>query len=211
MKVQFAVDCISLARGIELANQIRDYIEIIELGEEFIAKYGHMAIREFKQEFPEKKILADIKIMDSGYKVGLPCLEAGADIITVCSRAKEKTIAEAIRACRETGKECFVDLVAEPDYAAVVDKINRLKPDYVCAHLSGDDSRDGQAETTRRLEAMMEEIKKCKFDAKLVLSGAIKVENIPSVQKCNPHHVIIGRAIKEAEDPVAVAKAFYEA
>ena len=72
MKVQFAVDCISLARGIELANQIRDYIEIIELGEEFIAKYGHMAIREFKQEFPEKKILADIKIMDSGYKDGLP-------------------------------------------------------------------------------------------------------------------------------------------
>ena len=43
MKVQFAVDCISLAKGIELANQIRDYIEIIELGEEFIAKYGHMA------------------------------------------------------------------------------------------------------------------------------------------------------------------------
>mgnify|MGYP002564999987 CR=1 FL=1 len=83
MKVQFAVDCISLAKGIELANQIRDCIEIIELGEEFIAKYGHMAIREFKQEFPEKKILADIKIMDSGYKVGLPCLEAGADIITV--------------------------------------------------------------------------------------------------------------------------------
>ena len=211
MKVQFAVDCISLAKGIELANQIRDYIEIIELGEEFIAKYGHMAIREFKQEFPEKKILADIKIMDSGYKVGLPCLEAGADIITVCARAKEKTIAEAIRACRETGKECFVDLVAVPDYSEIVDMINRLKPDYVCAHLSGDDSRDGQAETTRRLEAMMDEIKKCKFDAKLVLSGAIKVENIPAIKRCNPYHVIIGRAIKEAEDPVEVAKTFYEA
>lgn len=70
----------------------------------------------------------------------------------------------------------------------------------------------GQAETTRRLDAMMEEIKKCKFDAKVVLFRLqFKVENIPSVKKCNPHHVIIGRAIKEAADPVAVARTFFEA
>ena len=211
MRVQFAVDCITLAQGLHLAEQIRDYIEIIELGEEFIARYGHMAIREFKSQFPEKKILADIKIMDSGYKVGLPCLEAGADIITVCARAKEKTIAETIRACRETGKECFVDLVAVPDYKEVVDMINRLGPDYVCAHLSGDDSRDGQAKTTERLEEMFKEISECNFNAKLVLSGAIKTENIEAIKKVNPYHIIVGRAIKEAEDPVAVAKAFYEA
>ncbi|MGI6663927.1 MAG: orotidine 5'-phosphate decarboxylase / HUMPS family protein [Christensenellaceae bacterium] len=211
MRVQFAVDCISLGEGIVLATKIAPYIEIIELGEEFISRYGHMAIREFKDLFPDKKILADIKIMDSGYKVGLPCLEAGADIITVCAKAKEKTVAEAIRAARETGKECFVDLVAVDDFAPYVDMINRLKPDYVCAHLSGDDSRDGQAKTTERLEEMINEIKKHQFDAKLVLSGAIKEENIAAVKAANPYHVIIGRAIKEAEDPVAVAKAFYEA
>ena len=39
MRVQFAVDCITLAQGLHLAEQIRDYIEIIELGEEFIARY----------------------------------------------------------------------------------------------------------------------------------------------------------------------------
>lgn len=55
MKVQFAVDCISLAKGIELANQIRDYIEIIELGEEFIAKYGHMAIRDSSRNSRKRK------------------------------------------------------------------------------------------------------------------------------------------------------------
>lgn len=210
MRVQFAVDCMDLGRGLELSLMVRDYIEIIELGEEFIARYGHLAIQEFKALFPEKKILADIKIMDSGYKVGLPCLEAGADIITVCAKAKEKTVAEAIRAARETGKECMVDLVAVDDFAPYVDLINRLKPDYVCAHLSGDDSRDGQAKTTERLEKMIADISAFDFDCKLVLSGAIQVENMEAVKKANPYHVIVGRAIKEAADPAAVAKAFYE-
>ena len=186
-------------------------VHIIELGEEFIARYGHTAIREFKDLFPNKKILADLKIMDSGYKVGKPCLEAGADIITVCARAKEKTIAETIRACHELGKECFVDLVAVPDYEPYVEMLNKLGPDYVCFHLSGDDSRDGQEKTTERLNAMFEEVKRLDFKAKKVLSGAIRVENIEAVKSCNPYHVIIGRAIKEADDPAAVAKTFFEA
>ena len=74
MKIQFAIDCLSFGRGIQLATAVEPYIDIIELGEEFIARYGHTAIREFKDLFPNKKILADLKIMDSGYKVGNPCL-----------------------------------------------------------------------------------------------------------------------------------------
>ena len=211
MRIQFAVDCLDLGRGMELSLAVQDYIEVIELGEEFIARYGHLAIQEFKAQFPEKKILADIKVMDSGYKVGLPCLEAGADIITVCARAKEKTIEEAIRAARETGKECMVDMVAVEDFSAVAEMVNRLKPDYVCAHLSGDDSRDGQAKTTERLEKMIADIMEFDFGCKLVLSGAIRMENIEAVKKANPYMIIVGRAIKEASDPTAVAKVFYEA
>ena len=211
MRIQFAVDCLEMGRGIQLATAVEPYIEIIELGEDMISRYGHLIIKEFKALFPNKKILADLKIMDSGYKVGMPCLEAGADIITVCARAKEKTISETIRACRETGKECMVDLVAVPDYAPYVDMLNNLGPDYVCFHLSGDDSRDGQAKTTERLNAMFEEVKQMDFHAKKVLSGAIRVENISELKACDPYHVILGRAIKEAADPAAVAKCFYEA
>ncbi len=181
------------------------------MGEDFIARYGHLAIREFKTLFPDKEILADLKIMDSGYKVGMPCLEAGADIITVCARAKEKMVAETIRACRETGKECFVDLVAVPDYVPYVEILNRLGPDYVCFHLSGDDSRDGQAKTTERLHAIFAQVEQLDFHAKKVVSGAIRIENIAAVKACHPHHVILGRAIKEADDPAAVAKVFYQA
>ena len=58
---------------------------------------------------------------------------------------------------------------------------------------------------------MFEEVKRLDFKAKKVLSGAIRVENIEAVKSCNPYHVIIGRAIKEADDPAAVAKTFFEA
>ena len=58
---------------------------------------------------------------------------------------------------------------------------------------------------------MFKEISECNFNAKLVLSGAIKVENIEAIKKVNPYHIIVGRAIKEAEDPAAVARTFFEA
>ncbi len=58
---------------------------------------------------------------------------------------------------------------------------------------------------------MFEEVKRLDFKAKKVLSGAIREENIEAVKSCNPYHVIIGRAIKESDNPAAVAKKFFEA
>ena len=164
-----------------------------------------------KEVFPEKKILADIKIMDAGYSESKRAFEAGADIVTACILATEGTCRGLIQAAKEMGKESWLDFIAIPaeKYVDYVDYINELAPDYVCAHLGSDIyEKEGGADARAR---MFEKIGELKFNSKLVLSGGIVVADIPAILKVNPHHVNVGGSIEKAADPASVAKAFKEA
>ena len=49
------------------------------------------------------------------------------------------------------------------------------------------------------------------FNAKVAVAGGLTLDRIPLVKKYNVDMIIIGRAILNAEDPGAAAKAFKEA
>ena len=68
MKLQLALDDITLEDALSLVRTVRDYIDIIEIGTPFVIEYGMEAVRVMKKEFPEKEILADLKIMEDVYK-----------------------------------------------------------------------------------------------------------------------------------------------
>ncbi len=79
MKLQLALDDITLEDALSLVRTVRDYIDIIEIGTPFVIEYGMEAVRVMKKEFPEKEILADLKIMDAGDYEAEEALKAGAD------------------------------------------------------------------------------------------------------------------------------------
>ena len=83
MKLQLALDDITLEDALSLVRTVRDYIDIIEIGTPFVIEYGMEAVRVMKKEFPEKEILADLKIMDAGDYEAEEALKAGADYVTV--------------------------------------------------------------------------------------------------------------------------------
>ena len=66
MKLQIALDDITLKGALELVERVRDSIDIIEIGTPLIYLCGMEAVRAMKQRFPDKEVLADMKIMDSG-------------------------------------------------------------------------------------------------------------------------------------------------
>lgn len=66
MKLQIALDDVTLEGALELVKKVRDYIDIIEIGTPFVYEYGMQAVRTMKEHFPDKEILADMKIMDAG-------------------------------------------------------------------------------------------------------------------------------------------------
>ena len=59
MKLQLAIDDLTLEQAIQLVEEVHDYIDIIECGTPFIFEYGMHSVREMKKRFPNKEILAD--------------------------------------------------------------------------------------------------------------------------------------------------------
>lgn len=211
MIVQYAIDSLELEEGIAIAQKVRDYVDIIELGEGMIQRYSLDSVTKLKEIFPEKKILADIKLMDAGYSLSLKAYNKGADIVTACAVATEGTARGIVKAAKEVGKESWLDLIAVPveEYGKYVDYLNEIGPDYVCAHLASDiyEKEGGAAARGKMIEGMGQ----FKFTSKVVLSGGIGLEDIPSIKMCNPYHINVGGAIERADDPAAVAKQFKEA
>ena len=106
MKLQLALDDISLADGLKLVEQVRNYVDIIEIGSPFIIDEGMHAVRAFRKAFPEKEILADTKIMDAGeYEAELTYL-AGADYCTVLGVTDTKTIRGCLKAAATGPTTC---------------------------------------------------------------------------------------------------------
>ena len=97
MKLQIALDDVTLEGALELVKKVRDYIDIIEIGTPFVYEYGMQAVRTMKEHFPDKEILADMKIMDAGYYEAEEALKAGADYITVLGVTDNLTI----QGCRQ--------------------------------------------------------------------------------------------------------------
>lgn len=202
MELQVALDAISPGRGIQVVTAAREYVDIIEMGTGFLLMNGFHPIGVFKELFPEKKILADTKIMDGGYHIAKSAFDAGADIITVCSCADRATVKDAIQAAKDLGKEVLVDLIASDGYEEQAAFLNPLNVDYVCAHMVTD------AEEGQDLASFFEKVHRVHFDAKISLAGGIKREKLPEIMKYHPDVLIIGRAIIDNPDPLEAAKAF---
>ena len=83
MKLQVALDTLSLEECIQLLDEIKDSIEVIEVGTPFIIEEGMLPVKTLKEKYPQLEVLADCKIMDAGEFEATKCFEAGADIVTV--------------------------------------------------------------------------------------------------------------------------------
>lgn len=66
MKLQLALDDITLEDAMELVDKVHDYVDIVEIGSPFIIDCGMEPVKRIKAKYPELEVLADTKIMDAG-------------------------------------------------------------------------------------------------------------------------------------------------
>ena len=92
MKLQVALDTLSLEECIQLLEQTKGSVEIAEVGTPFIIEEGMVPVKEIHKTFPEIEVLADAKIMDAGEFEPDKCFEAGASIVTVLGVSHDETI-----------------------------------------------------------------------------------------------------------------------
>src|SRR5919199_979744 len=131
--LQVALDVYNLQRALELgAEAVAGGADWVEAGTPLIKSEGLNAVRDLKKAFPDKTIVADMKVMDTGGLETEMAIKAGAGVVTILGVSDDGTIREAVEAARKYGGQIMVDLIG------VVDKPRRAKEaEALGAHLIG--------------------------------------------------------------------------
>lgn len=199
--LQLALDFIDLNEAIRVADRAAYYVDWIEAGTPLIKSCGMLAVQALKERFPGKKIVADMKIMDTGALEVRLAAEAGADAITVMGASDLSTIKEAITEGRRLGKMVIVDTMGTEH--SKIEEIERMMPDYICPHVGIDQQRRGI-----KLEDV---VRKTKTRIPLAVGGGITASTVHSFVEAGAQLIIIGNAITRAKDIRAEAKRVREA
>ena len=199
--LQLALDFTDLDEAIHVAEEAADYVDWIEAGTPLIKSCGMSAVRVLKERFPGKKIVADMKIMDTGALEVRLAAEAGADVITVMGAADLSTISEAIREGRRLRKIIVVDTIGTQ--VEKIEEIERMDPDYICPHVGIDQQRRGV-----QLEDV---VRKTKTKIPLAVGGGIRVDTVRPFVEAGAQVIIVGNAITRAKDVRGEARRVREA
>jgi len=102
--LQVALDYTILKRALKTASlAVKAGPDIIlEAGTPLIKSEGLESVRALRREFPAHRIVADMKIMDTGKIEVEYAAKAGAHVVVVLGVAGEATIKECIEAGRRT-------------------------------------------------------------------------------------------------------------
>ncbi|MGH9583843.1 MAG: orotidine 5'-phosphate decarboxylase / HUMPS family protein, partial [Bryobacteraceae bacterium] len=144
--VQVSLDFVNLEDALETAAMaVRAGADWLEAGTPLVMSEGERAIRELRLRYPEVPIVADVKMMDGGWREARLMAEAGANMVVVMGQAHPETIEMAVKAGRDFGVQIMGDNMAMPDPVAGARRLEELGCDYVVHHI-GNDMRTLRAE-----------------------------------------------------------------
>lgn len=200
MKLQLAIDDMELTEAISLVEKVESVIDIIEIGTPFLYQEGMQVVRLFKEQFPQKEILADMKIMDAGYYETEMALKAGADYVTVLGVTDNLTIKGCVEVANTYGKEIIVDMICVLDLEKRIAELETLGVHGFAVHIGTDQQAAGR-QPIDDLKLM----KACVKQAKVSVAGGINQKTVDDYVALSPDVLIIGSGITHASDAVAEA------
>lgn len=204
MRLQAAIDRVSLERADEIIRLTGGYADIIEVGTSLIKDFGLAgSVGVLKAKYPDQCILADIKTCDEGEYEFREAYKAGSDIATVMGFSSVQTIRACQKVALEYGKEYMIDLLEVSE-----EKLNELKENFpeaiFCVHLPSDNQGRGLKELVNRMCGQMDGIEK------IAVAGGITSDTVDIVKQAGVDIVIIGGAITKTENITAAARKFAE-
>ncbi len=202
MKLQAALDTLTLAECEALMDEVRESIDVIEVGTPFVIEEGMVPVRALKARYPEKEVLADVKIMDAGEYEADKCFAAGADIVTVLGASNDATIEGVVKSAKKHNGKVMVDMIAVKNLAERTAELDAMGVDYICVHTAFDVQSTGK----NPLDELMI-VNKVIKNAKSAVAGGVKLATIDAIVAEGAEIIVVGGAICNAEDRAAMAKA----
>lgn len=200
MKLQIAFDLTDLEKSLKIANEVQEYADILEVGSLLIYKYGDHAIRSFKDQFPNKIILADAKIIDRGKEATTILAKAGADWVSVMAGTGRAVIHAVCTSAHEHGKKVLLDLLDASSLGQAALEAKSLGVDAILFHQPADEE---QMTLLERWDMVYGNTQ-----LPIFVSAAVNRDTIQRVLAMAPHGIVIGKAITDASSPKEEASFF---
>lgn len=194
------MDRLEWSRCFQLIDELKEDVDVVEVGTGVIKEYGMAIIREIRKRHPTLPLVADMKICDAGRYEAAQALDAGADYVTVMAFASLSTIREAHREAMRRQKHVMIDLLGMTDRNKI-DDIAAIGCTHFCLHLGKDEQMTGVQAGRHLLEPV-----KHLGNIQISLAGGINERMIHDVLQWPIHQLIIGSAITSSENPKAAAK-----
>ncbi|WEV51310.1 3-keto-L-gulonate-6-phosphate decarboxylase UlaD [Lactobacillus sp. ESL0731] len=199
-KLQVALDSDNTAQAISVLRKVEDLIDVVEAGTILVYRDGLSAVRNLRAMAPDKIVLADVKCADAGTKCGKSCKDAGADWMTCINAATVPTMSNAQKEI-----EVQVELYEGWDDKDRMQQWLDNGIHQVVYHQSRDAKFAGQKWSEKDVENVKNLIK---MGFKVSVTGGVHPEILKLFKGVPVYTFIAGRAIREADDPRAVAQQF---
>ncbi len=201
VRLQVALDLLEKNKALEIAKKCSEAgAHIIEAGTPLIKSEGIGVVTDLKRIAPGRKIVADMKTMDTGYLETKLAAEAGADMVSILGAADNNTIREALKAGREFGVEIVCDLINVQNPVERAKELERMGVDYVALHLGIDQQKNSEYPYPI-LRKLCEELR-----IPVVAAGGLDDEKVVEVARAGAEIVIVGSFITKSDDPGLATK-----
>jgi 3-hexulose-6-phosphate synthase/6-phospho-3-hexuloisomerase len=204
--LQVALDFENLSRALTAAREaVEGGADWVEAGTPLIKSEGLEAVRELKKAFPDKRIVADMKIMDTGaFEVEIAA-KAGADLVTILGAADDDTIADGVRGGELYGAEIVVDLLGVADPFARAKRAAELGAAAVCWHVGIDMQMQGKTPF-----AVLAELATTS-PIPVAVAGGLNTETVAEAVRAGAQILIVGGAITKSPQMAEATKRIREA
>ena len=202
-RLQIALDTFDLPSALGPLQKAAGDIDVIECGTILVLCEGYHAVRAIRALFPDKKILADVRIAEAGAKISRLAFEAGADMVSCVAGASLTTIQQVCKVAAEFGGEVQVELADEWYDVERAKAWRQAGVQHVIVKRSRDREAAGDLSWKPDDIARIDELAALGFT--VTITGGISPKDLPVFAGHPVGIVIAGRSIVEADDPAAAA------
>lgn len=200
--LQLALDETSLDDAYKVLDTgVDQVVDIIECGTILIAAEGNKAISKLRERYPDRKLVCDFKIADSGKVTADLFLQAKPDYLTVICSAHNKTKKAIVDEIKEKGLNTEVQIELYGNWTFDdVESWKEIGINHVVLHHSVDEKGPWTNQELQLAKQL------CDHNINVTVTGGINYESIELFKGLPVFCIIAGRSIRKAQDPAKEAQ-----
>lgn len=203
-RLQIALDKADLPSALGPLQKAAPAVDIIECGTILVLGEGMRAVREIRALFPDKPILADVRIAEAGSIIARMAFEAGASLVSVVAGASMTTVKQVVAVAEEFGGQVQVELADEwydPDKAQ---QWRDIGVQHVIVKRSRDREAAGDLSWKLSDVARVDELAAMGFT--VTVTGGMSAQDLPTFAGHPVGIIIAGRSVVSADSPLEAAQ-----